>query len=111
MATAAKLITVAEFLERPEPAGGYEELRQGEIFMVAWPKQPHSSLQHRIRVALERALGDAVIVDKEMAFRARLPSAPQLAHARLGAAFANRVMVCARETCPVNGRDRLPRGV
>jgi len=69
MATAAKLITVAEFLERPEPAGGYEELRQGEILMVAWPKQGHSSLQHRIRVVLERAIGDVAVVDKEMAFR------------------------------------------
>ena len=71
MTTAVKLVTVAEFFERPEVAGGYEELRQGEIVMVAWPKQPHASLQYRIRVLLEHELGDAAIVDKEMGFRAR----------------------------------------
>jgi len=71
MATAVKLVTVAEFLDRPDVAGGYEELRQGEVVMVAWPKQPHASLQYRIRVLLELELGDAAIVDKEMGFRAR----------------------------------------
>ena len=68
MATAAKLITVAEFLERPEVPGGYEELRQGEVFMVAWPKQRHSSLQHRIRALLERQIGDGLVALMEMAF-------------------------------------------
>jgi Uma2 family endonuclease len=71
MATATKLTTVAEFLERPDVAGGYEELRQGEIVMVAWPKQGHTSLQHRIRVLLERVIGDAAVVTTEMAFQAR----------------------------------------
>lgn len=70
MAPAAKLITVAEFLERPEVPGGYEELRQGEIVMVAWPKHGHTSLQHRIRTVLERTLDSSFVVDKEMAFRA-----------------------------------------
>ncbi|MFN0102395.1 MAG: Uma2 family endonuclease [Bryobacteraceae bacterium] len=71
MATAAKLITVAEFLERPDAAGGYEELRQGEIVMVAWPKHRHSKFQHRIQMALLRVIGDVAIVQIEMAFRAR----------------------------------------
>ncbi|MFN0102396.1 MAG: Uma2 family endonuclease [Bryobacteraceae bacterium] len=71
MATAAKLITVAEFLERPDVPGGYEELRRGEVYVVAWPNQGHASLQHRMRKVLERVIGDSVVVTTEMAFRAR----------------------------------------
>lgn len=70
MTTAVKLLTVAEFFERPEVAGGYEELRQGEVFMVAWPKHRHGRLQHRIRDLLLGVIGDAVEVEIEMAFRA-----------------------------------------
>ena len=70
VATAAKLITVAEFLDRPEPAGGYEELRQGEIVMAAWAKEGHATLQHRIMMVLIRILGESAVVRTEMAFRA-----------------------------------------
>ncbi len=70
MATAAKLITVAECLDRPEPPGGYEELRQGEIVMVAFPKQRHGSLQNRIKDVLGPIIGDAFAVHVEMAFQA-----------------------------------------
>lgn len=82
MATAAKLITVAEFLERPEVSGGYEELRQGEVFMVAWPKQRHSSLQHRIRDLLVGCIGDGYAALMELAF---VPSAgPDMRRADVG---------------------------
>src|SRR5215211_1650299 len=70
MATATKLTTVDEFLERADVAGGYEELRRGEIFMVAWPKHRHTELQYQIQMALTRAIGEAAKVRIEMAFRA-----------------------------------------
>ena len=71
MPTAVKLVTVAELFERPEAAGGYEELHQGEIVMVAWPKQPHAEVQYSIQMELIRVIGDAAMVRIEMAFRAR----------------------------------------
>ena len=71
MATAARLITVAELLARPEIAAGYEELRQGEIAFVEWPRFWHSSLQHRIQDVLQRAIGDAVIAFAGLPFRVR----------------------------------------
>ena len=71
MATAAKLITVAELLARPEIAAGYEELRNGEIAFVEWPRFWHSSLQHRIQDVLQRAIGNTVIAFPGLPFRAR----------------------------------------
>lgn len=68
VATAAKLITVAEFLDRPEPVGGYEELRQGEIYTVTFPKLPHARLQRRIEMALLSIVGEDAVVQIEMAF-------------------------------------------
>ena len=71
MGTAAKLITVAELLDRPEIAAGYEELRNGEIAFVEWPRYGRASLQNRIRSVLERVIGDTEIIRTGMPFRAR----------------------------------------
>ena len=71
MTTAVKLVTVAEFLDRPDVAGGYEELRQGEVFMVAFPRYRHGEVQFRIQMALIEVIGEVARVRVEMAFRAR----------------------------------------
>lgn len=71
METAAKSITVAELLKRPEIAGGDEELRNGEIAFVEWPSFGHAELQHRIQGAIMRAIGNAAIVRVGLPFRAR----------------------------------------
>ena len=58
MATAAKLVTVAELLARPEIAAG-----------MAGPG--HASLRHRVQSVPRRAIGDMAIVRVGMPFRAR----------------------------------------
>ena len=71
MATSStRLLTFAEFERLPDLPAGHYELRHGELVTVSPPKHRHYSIQRRLRRLLEKAAGDADVVDTEMAFRA-----------------------------------------
>lgn len=71
MATSTtKLMTFAEFEQLPNgPEGTLYELRHGEAVKLVFPKMKHSRVQWQLRQLLERAAGNAGIVDKEVGFR------------------------------------------
>jgi Uma2 family endonuclease len=67
-ATPTKLITVAEYVQIPDPPDGHYELYHGELVKVGLPKHPHQRAQYRLPRLLESILGHAGIVDKEIAY-------------------------------------------
>ena len=68
--TTTKLTTFAEFEQLPDTRDGFPyELRHGETFKLVIPKMKHSRVQWQLRHLLERAAGNAGIVDKEVGFR------------------------------------------
>jgi Uma2 family endonuclease len=63
-------MTFAEFEQLPDPVdGGRNELRHGELIVVAPPKHDHYRVQQRLRRFLEQSAGDAGEVGTEMGFR------------------------------------------
>jgi Uma2 family endonuclease len=70
MATATRLLTVAEFSALPEDAGPvYHELRHGEVVAVTRPRLKHFFVQRTLRRLLESLADRGSIVDTEFAFR------------------------------------------
>jgi Uma2 family endonuclease len=68
--TTTKLMTFAEFEQLPNPPEGFPfELRHGELVKLVFPKMKHSRVQWQLRRLLERAAGQAGIVEKEVGFR------------------------------------------
>ena len=68
-ATKTAWMTVAEFLEIPEAATGYNELHHGEVVPMAFPKWGHEQIQDRIQMLLKALLSGKGAVRMEMAFR------------------------------------------
>jgi Uma2 family endonuclease len=68
--TTTKLMTFAEFEQLPNTREGFPfELRHGELVKLVFPKMKHSRAQWQLRRLLERAAGQAGIVEKEVGFR------------------------------------------
>jgi Uma2 family endonuclease len=68
--TTTKLMTFAEFEQLPNTPEGFPfELRHGELVKLVFPKMKHSRVQWQLRRLLERAAGQAGIVEKEVGFR------------------------------------------
>jgi len=68
--TTTPLMTVAEYEQIPERNEGfYYELHHGELVKVCFPKARHYDRQRRLRRLLEGPVGDAGVVDIEIAFR------------------------------------------
>ena len=68
--TTTKLMTFAEFEQLPNTPEGFPyELRHGELVKLVFPKMKHSRVQWQLRRLLERAAGNAGIVEKEVGFR------------------------------------------
>jgi Uma2 family endonuclease len=68
--TTTKLMTFAEFEQLPNTPEGFPfELRHGELVKLVFPKMKHSRVQSQLRRLLERAAGQAGIVEKEVGFR------------------------------------------
>lgn len=65
----ARLMSFEEFANVPDPPGGRYELHHGELFQVSDPQFPHVKAQRQLRILLERAAGNAGVVEKEMPFR------------------------------------------
>jgi len=63
------LLSVEEFLKLPEPPEGHIELHHGEVVVMAPPKRGHQRIQGRITTLLKRLVGNAGVVEMEMAFR------------------------------------------
>lgn len=66
----AKLLTVEEYEQIPNPPGGHYELRHGELAFVSYPVIEHKVLQRHTRKLLE-ALVEArgFVVDTEYPYR------------------------------------------
>ncbi len=62
-------MTFEEFAKLHEPPEFRYELHNGELVTVSGPKMAHTRVQHRLRVLLEKAAGEAV-VEIEFGFRA-----------------------------------------
>jgi Uma2 family endonuclease len=71
MATTTAAITVEQFLRMLQPQEGYNELRNGEVVFVTFPRHIHYDIQQRVRRALEAVACDFGQVGIEFAFRAR----------------------------------------
>jgi Uma2 family endonuclease len=71
MATTTAAMTVEQFLELPQPSNGYNELRNGEVVFVTFPKQIQNDIQHRIHRALEAVAESSGEVRIEFPFRPR----------------------------------------
>lgn len=69
MSTSTAILTVAEYLNTPEPTEGHLELHHGELVIVPPPKWRHQILQDRIAALLRARLSDWGTVLCEMAFR------------------------------------------
>ena len=70
MAVVSGLMTVAEFMNLPEPAGGLrQELHHGELFEMPPVKAIHVELQDALVEALSQLLGPAFKVSKEFPFQ------------------------------------------
>ncbi len=69
MATTTKVLTFAEFEQLPWPESGKLELRNGEVFQVAPPKNPHYLLARKLRRLLDAAGAQVGEADTEFAFR------------------------------------------
>ena len=69
MSTSTELLTVADYLNIPEPQEGHLELHHGEVVIVPPPKWRHQILQDRISTLLKAQMGDWGTVLCEMAFR------------------------------------------
>ena len=70
MAVASGLMTVAEFMNLPEPAGGLrQELHYGELFEMPPVKAIHTKLQDSLVELFSRLLGRLYKVSKEFPFR------------------------------------------
>ena len=68
--TTTKPMTFAEFEQLPNTPEGFPyELRHGEAVKLVFPKMKHSRVQRQLRRLLERAAGNAGIVEKEVGFR------------------------------------------
>lgn len=67
--TIARPITFAEFEQLPEPKGAYHELRHGGVVEVPFAKHGHAMDQRQLRRLLDRAAGEAGIVEIEVAYR------------------------------------------
>jgi len=69
MSTSATLLTVADFLNLPDPTEGHLELHHGEPVVMPPPTWGHQLLQSRIASLLEAQLGETGIVMTGMFFR------------------------------------------
>jgi Uma2 family endonuclease len=67
--TTTKLMTFAEYERIPNPPGYRYELHHGELVKVPFPEFPHVRAQWQLRRLLEKAAGNAGVVDKEMPYR------------------------------------------
>lgn len=63
------LVTVDEFLELPEPTEGHLELHHGEVVTMPPPKRGHQRIQRKLQALLLPCIGEAGVVEVEMAFR------------------------------------------
>jgi Uma2 family endonuclease len=64
-----RLMTVAEFVQLPEPQGCRYELRHGELVTLAPPRLRHSLVQRTIMLLLQNAAADAGASFIELGFR------------------------------------------
>jgi Uma2 family endonuclease len=62
-------ITYAEYMQTPDPPGGYYELRHGEFAVLPHAKHGHNSARHRIHDALEEIVGSRAEVQIALPFR------------------------------------------
>ena len=62
-------LSVEEFLKVPEPREGRIELHHGEVVVMPPPQRGHQRIQDRIMMLLKRQVGNAGVVQMEMAFR------------------------------------------
>lgn len=69
MGSAAKLISVDEFLSIPESPTGHYEFHHGQVILIAPPKVRHEKLQERVRLLLSKIWEDRWIIRVEMAFQ------------------------------------------
>jgi Uma2 family endonuclease len=69
MSANTALLSVEEFLKLPEPREGRMELHHGEVVVMPPPKRGHQRIQDRITTLLKRQVGNAGVVQMEMAFR------------------------------------------
>ena len=67
--TKTRLMTFEEYQQIPNVDGSRYELFHGELVEVADPVYRHSRAQRQLRLGLERAAGEAGVVEKEMPFR------------------------------------------
>lgn len=71
MATATHLMTVAEFINLPEPRNGYkQELRAGEVVEFPPPVLKHVVVQNTVMLFLHAAKPSGSYVSMEIPFRA-----------------------------------------
>ena len=69
MRAGTELVTVAGYLNIPEPKEGHLELHHGEVVIMPPPKWRHQILQDRISAMLKAQMGGWGTVLCEMAFR------------------------------------------
>ncbi len=69
MSASTGLLTVADYLNVPEPKEGHLELHHGEVVIAPPPKWRHQILQDRISTLLKARMGGWGTVLCEMAFR------------------------------------------
>ncbi len=67
--TPTRLMTFEEFEKIPNPPGHRFELHHGELFKVAYPKNPHVQVQWQLRQLLQAAAGDAGRAYTEFPYR------------------------------------------
>lgn len=56
MATTTVLLTVAEFVDLPDPPDGYHELRDGEVVRLSYPPRKHQDIQRVVTMLLAKHL-------------------------------------------------------
>jgi Uma2 family endonuclease len=69
VATTPHVLTFAEFEQLPWPEFGQLELRNGEVFQVAPPQNPHYLVAQNLRRALTEAAGSVGEAGTEFGFR------------------------------------------
>jgi Uma2 family endonuclease len=62
-------MTVEEAAKLPNPAGGYYELRHGELVVMTYAVKRHDVIEDRLQTLLRRLLGDAYYTRVEFSFR------------------------------------------
>jgi Uma2 family endonuclease len=66
----ARLMTVEQYCELPEPGSFYYELHHGKLVPMSWPKMGHSLIRSRLWKQLDAALDGYGIVMTGLSFRA-----------------------------------------